>query len=505
MHPHCCSPTLLLTVALTVLLPAAAAESKPADAGKRLPNVVLILSDDQGYGDLGCYGAKGFRTPHLDSLAKDGTRFTNFYVSQAVCTASRASLLTGCYANRVGLEGALNPTSTVGIHENEVLLSELFQQRGYATAIYGKWHLGHQAKFSPLRHGFDDYFGLLFPNDCSNKYHPVVRTFPPLQLMEGEKVIAEEPDQSQLTRQITERSVKFIERNKDRPFFLYVPHVMPHVPIFASDKFKGRSKLGLYGDVIEELDWGVGEILAALKQHGLEENTWVIFTSDNGPFLSYGNHAGSAGPLRGGKLTTFEGGVRMPCLMRWPGKIPAGRVCDEICTTMDILPTVARLIGAKLPPHPIDGKDIWPVLSGQAGAKSPHEAFFYYAGTELHAVRAGDWKLHFPHPYLVVDGEPGKDGKPANFANIKGESLKKFGLEGVASRHGYRIERCGRELYNLKDDIGETKNVADQHPDIVRRLEALAAKAREDLGDSLTGQKGKGVREPGRAEAGEKK
>ena len=237
----------------------------------------------------------------------------------------------------------MNPTSRVGIHADERLLSELLHERGYATGLFGKWHLGHQPAFNPLRHGFDEFFGLPYPNDCSNQFHPIVRTFPPLPLLEGERTVAEDPDQSQFTRQFTERSLQFIEKNKDRPFFLFLAHVMPHVPIHASAKFRGRSRGGLYGDVIEELDWSVGEVLGALKKFRLDEQTLVIFTSDNGPFLSYGSHAGSAGPLRGGKLTTFEGGVRVPCLMRWPQRIPAGRTCDELLTTMDLLPTVARL------------------------------------------------------------------------------------------------------------------------------------------------------------------
>ncbi len=485
-----------IVTALLALSPAPAADPKPV----RLPNIVLIFTDDQGYGDLGCYGAKNLRTPVIDQLAREGMSFTDFYVSQPVCTASRASLLTGCYANRIGLQGALNPTSKIGISEKEFLLSQMCKEKGYATALFGKWHLGHQPQFNPLRHGFDEFLGLPYPNDCSNKYHPTVRTFPPLPLLEGEKVVAEEPDQSQFTRLFTERAVAFIAKHKDRPFFLYVPHVMPHVPIFASARFRGQSKAGPYGDVVEELDWSVGEVLGALKKHGLEENTWVIFTSDNGPNLSYGAHAGSAGPLRGGKLTCFEGGVRMPCLMKWPGKIPAGRVCRELCTTMDLLPTIAGRIGGPLPKHAIDGKDIWPLLSGQDGARSPHEAFYYYADNELQAVRSGAWKLHFPHRYLVVNGTPGKDGKPAGFDQLKPESLTKHGLEGVASRHGYRVERCGLELYNLADDIGDTKNVAAQHPEVVKRLEALAEKARDELGDSLTGRKGKSNRPPGRVE-----
>ncbi|MBL8793965.1 MAG: sulfatase [Planctomycetia bacterium] len=492
-------PRLLLRWCCVVGLAAGLGSSaSAADPKTAPPNIVLIFSDDQGYGDLGCYGAKSFKTPHLDRMAREGMRFTNFYVSEAVCSASRASLLTGCYAVRVGLEGALNHTSKTGINPDEFLLSELCKQQGYATAIYGKWHLGHLPKFNPLRHGFDEFLGLPYPNDCSNQFHPIVRTFPPLPLIEGEKVIAEEPDQAKFTGQLTERAVRFIERHQDRPFFLYVPHVMPHVPIHASEKFRGQSQGGLYGDTIEELDWSVGEILAALKKHGLDERTLVIFTSDNGPFLSYGSHAGSAGPLRGGKLTAFEGGVRMPCLMRWPGKIPAGTVCDELSATIDLLPTIAKLIGGKLSGNTIDGRDIGPLLAGKAGAKSPHEAYFYYNGSELHAIRAGDWKLHFPHPYLEVNGTPGKDGKPANFANLKPDDLTKSGMTGVASRHGYRVEKTGLELYNLKDDIGESKNVAAQHPEVVKRLQALAEPARAELGDSLTGRKGSGLRPAGK-------
>jgi arylsulfatase len=485
----------VLTIFLA-LVPSAVA-SEQGDRGGRLPNIVIIFTDDMGYGDLASYGAKRIRTPNIDRLGQEGIRFTDFYVTQPVCSASRASLLTGSYANRVSLEGALNHTSRTGIHEQELLLSEMLKQRGYATALYGKWHLGHLPRFNPLKHGFDDYFGLPYPNDCSNKYHPIVRTFPPLPLMEGLAVKVEEPDQSQFTRWFTERSVRFIEQNKSRPFFLYLAHVMPHVPIFASARFRGKSAGGLYGDVIEELDWSVGEILAALSRHGLDDHTFVIFTSDNGPFLSYGDHAGSSGPLRGGKLTTWEGGVRVPGLMRWPGRIPAGRVSHELVTAMDVFPTVAGLIGAK-PANPIDGKDIWPILSGKPGAKSPHEAFYYYAGNELQAVRSGEWKLHFPHPYLEVAAEPGRDGKPSNFANLKPADIQRSGLEGIATRHGYRVERTGLALYNLKEDIGERRDVAGKHPDLVKRLEAIGEKARRELGDSLVNRTGAGVRPAGR-------
>lgn len=493
-----CMPVIPRWALLLALVFPVAAGARPSEKARRLPNIVIIFTDDQGYGDVGCFGARGLRTPNLDRMARDGMRFTNFYVSEPVCSASRASLLTGSYAVRVGLQGALNHTSTIGIHQNEVLLPELLKQRGYVTALFGKWHLGHHPKFNPTRHGFDEYFGLPYPNDMSNKYHPVVRTFPPLPVLEGGKVVMEEPDQSQFTQWFTQRAIQFIERNKERPFFLYLAHVMPHVPIFASAKFRGKSQGGPYGDVIQELDWSVGRVLATIQKQGLDEHTLVIFTSDNGPFLYYGSHAGSAGPLRGGKLTCFEGGVRVPCIIRWRGKIPAGRDCQELAATIDVLPTVARLAGAELSPQVIHGKDIWPLLSAQEGARTPHDAYYYYAGTELQAIRSGDWKLHFPHPYLEVAGEPGRDGKPSNFANLKPESIQESGLEGIASRHGYRVERTGLELYHLTEDPGETRNVAATHPKIVRHLEELAEKARADLGDSLKNRKGTGTRPAGK-------
>jgi arylsulfatase A-like enzyme len=462
-----------LVVAGLLALAGPAPGEEPAKPD-RPRNVVIILADDQGYGDLGCYGAKDFSTPNLDRMAKEGVRFTDFYVAQAVCSASRAALLTGCYPNRIGILYALVPTDNHGISDREKTLAELLATRGYATAIYGKWHLGHHAKFLPTRHGFDDYFGLPYSNDMWPN-HPTDK-YPDLPLVEGEKVIENNPDQTKLTTWYTERAVKFIDKNKDRPFFLYVPHSMPHVPLHVSDKFKGRSKQGLYGDVIMEIDWSVGEILKALKKHGLDERTLVIYTSDNGPWLSYGKHAGSAGPLREGKKTTWEGGVRMPCIARWPGKIPAGTVCREPAMTIDILPTVAKLAGAELPKHAIDGLDIWPLLAGTPGAKCPHEALYFYWYHHLQAVRSGRWKLHFAHAYDTLgDTPPGKDGLPAKYTEVT----------------------TPLALFDLEKDVGETKNVADQHPDVVRRLEALAEKARDDLGDSATKREGKGVRPAG--------
>jgi arylsulfatase A len=443
----------------------------------RPPNLVIVFVDDMGYGDIAPFGAKDIETPNLDRMAAEGMRFTDFYVGQPICSASRAALMTGCYPGRVGILGALGPNSKIGINDKEVLLPQVLKPRGYATAIYGKWHLGDAPQFLPTRHGFDEYFGLPYSNDMWPK-HPTSK-FPDLPLIEGERTIEKNPDQTKLTTWYTEHAVSFIERNKDRPFFLYVAHNMPHVPLHVSDKFKGKSHRGLYGDVIEEIDWSVGQILAALKKNGLDENTLVLFTSDNGPWLLYGDHAGSAGPLREGKMTTFDGGVREACLARWPGKIPAGKVCHEMAWTMDVLPTFAKLAGSEPPAdRVIDGKDIWPLLSGQPGAKTPHEAYFYYWGRELQAVRSGNWKLHLGHSYIHPD-PPGHGGQP-------GKTVQK---------------QIGHELFDLQKDVGETADVASEHPEVVKRLETLAEQAREDLGDSRTKQAGKNVRPPGRLEA----
>lgn len=438
------------------------------------PNVVIVFADDLAYADIGCFGAQGYQTPHIDRLAKEGRRFTDFYVTQAVCSASRAGLLTGCYPNRIGINGALGPSSQIGIHADETTIAEMLKARGYATAIYGKWHLGHLPEFLPQRHGFDDYFGLPYSNDMW-PHHPTAK-FPDLPLVNGEETIALNPDQTQLTTWYAEHAVKFIETNRDKPFFLYVAHAMPHVPLFVSDKFAGKTKRGLFGDVIEEIDWSVGQILDALERLKLDDRTLVLFTSDNGPWLSYGNHAGSAAPLREGKGTAWDGGVRVPCVARWPGKIPAGTVSSTPWMTIDVLPTVAKLAGAPLPPRRIDGVDASDVLLGSVNGPSPHESLLFYWGNELHAIRNGRWKLHFPHTYRTLDGKPGKDGQPGP----------------------YRQEKTELALYDLVEDIGESKNVANEHGDVVRMLTSLANKAREDMGDQLTKQIGKGVREPGR-------
>lgn len=462
-----------------------------------LPNIVLIFTDDQGYGDVGCFGAKDVKTPNMDRLAREGRKFTGFYVAQAVCTASRAALMTGCYPNRVSMSGALNHTSKVGIHPDELLIPELLQQKGYATAIFGKWHLGTVDEFHPLQNGFQEYLGIPYSND-NTKYHPVLSaSMPPLPLYDNQQVIELDPDQALFTKRFTERAVAFIEKYRDQPFFLYVPHVMPHVPIFASHDFKGTSGRGLYGDVIQELDWSVGEILNALQRHSLDERTLVIFMSDNGPFLSYGDHAGSGGGLREGKLTTFEGGVRTPCLMRWPGRIPPGTICSEPAVTIDLLPTFAGLVGGELSNNKLDGRDIWPLISGQPDARSPHEALYFYAGGELQAVRSGPWKLHFAHDYLMAAGPPGRDGKPSNWENLKPQDIQQSGIKGIASRHGYQVGKIPLSLFNVLDDPGETTNLAPQHPDVVTRLSTLAETIRQELGDEITGTQGIEIRSAG--------
>lgn len=480
-HSPPCPPRSVWLTAITCVLAslAAAAGTSPS------PNIVLFFCDDLGYADVGCYGAKGWTTPNLDRLAAAGTRFTQFHVAQPVCSASRAALLTGCYPNRLGIHGALGPNARTGLSDREMTLAELVKQRGYATAIVGKWHLGSEPQFLPTRHGFDDYLGLPYSNDMWPR-HPEARpgTYPPLPLLDGERVVDADvsPEtQATLTTRYTERAVQFVERNRQRPFLLYLAYTMPHVPLFVSDRFKGKSDAGLYGDVVMEIDWSVGEVLAALRRCGLERNTLVLFTSDNGPWLSYGNHAGSAGPWREGKGTVFEGGTRVPCIARWPGRIPAGRTCGEMAMTIDLFPTIARLVGAALPRRQIDGLDIWPLLAGESGAGNPHTAYFhYYARNELQAVRSGPWKLLFPHTARTMMGHaPGRDGQPGQYQPL----------------------RVGLELYNLVSDPGETLNLADHYPDVVKRLQGYAEEARNDLGDSLTGRTGSGLRPAGRAEA----
>jgi len=469
-----------LWLLFSLILPGAVKGAAP-----RPPNIIIIYTDDQGYADVGVFGARGFRTPNLDRLARQGVKFTNFHAAQPVCSASRAALLTGCYPSRIGIHGALGPNAKHGLNASEMTLAELLKQKDYATGMAGKWHLGRPQPFLPVHHGFDEYFGLPYSNDMW-PYHPEARpgAYPPLPLIEGDQVIRREvtpADQTQLTTWYTERAVRFIERHRARPFFFYLAHSMPHVPLFVSDKFKGKSKQGLYGDVIMEIDWSVGEVMKTLKRCGLEKDTLVIFASDNGPWLSYGNHAGSPGPLREGKGTNWEGGTRVPCIMRWPGKLPRGKTSDAMFMNIDLLPTIANLVGTQPPAHKIDGLDVWSLLAGKKGATNPHAAYFYYYHQgQLEAVVSGDgrWKLQLPHAFRTLAGRPGgRDGIPAKYTQARVTTP---------------------ELYDLQSNIGETTNVATRHPEIVERLLALAEAARDDLGDTLTKRVGRGLREPGR-------
>ena len=461
----------------------------------RPPNIVIIFTDDQGYADIGVYGAQGFQTPNLDRLANEGIRFTDFQVSQAVCSASRAALLTGSYSERVGVQGAFNHTARVGLNPDEETIAEMLKSIGYVTGIFGKWHLGHHKKFLPLQQGFDEYLGIPYSNDMwpvdydgssvSGTDH-FKSFYPQLPLIEDNEKIEEIrtlDDQDQLTTRYTERAVDFITNNKDRPFFLYLPHSMPHVPLGVSNKFRNKSEQGMYGDVIMEIDWSVGEILNALSDNDLDDNTVVIFTSDNGPWLNYGNHAGSAFPLREGKGTMWEGGSRVPCIIRWPGRITAGSVSHQLAATIDILPTIASITGAALPARPIDGVSIQAILEGDTSA-TPREEYYYYYGGELIAVRKGKMKLVFPHSYRSYAGiDLGLDGYPGIYKGVLGK---------------YAVGKSKLELYDLDNDMSESKDVSEMYPDVVKTLQVLGQKAREELGDRLTGTIGTGVRPIGR-------
>ncbi len=451
---------LLKTLGAGVTAAVAAGRASAAKAsGPGKPNVIIIYADDQGYGDLSCYGATKLKTPHLDRMAEEGMKFTDFYVTAPVCSPTRSSLMTGCYPRRVGMhQHVLFPNSTRGLNPKEVTIAELLKKQGYATACVGKWHLGHQKKFLPTSQGFDYYYGIPFSNDMwlpagmsyakdaklpadldDAKRKSGERKRSTVPLMRNEEVIEYPANQPELTERYTQEVIKFITANKGGPFFVYLPHTMPHGPLHISKKFKGKSKGGLFGDVIECIDWGVGQILAALKKLDIDKNTLVVYTSDNGPA------AGSAGPLRGKKGSTWEGGMREPCIMRWPGKIPAGKTCTELCTIMDLLPTVAKLAGTEAPAdRVIDGKDIWPLLAGKAGAKTPYDAFFYHTSRgQLAAVRSGKWKLHLK--------PPARRGKPK-----KGEP-----------------KLTGSQLFDLTADIGEKTNVAAKNPEVVKRLTKL--------------------------------
>ncbi len=455
---------------------------EPISKAKRKPNFVLIFTDDQGYADVGCFGAEGFKTPNLDRMANQGMQFTDFYVASPVCCPSRAALMTGCYPQRIEMFQNINPPDNVGLNPKEKTIPEVLKKQGYKSGCFGKWHLGHRKPFLPTSQGFDEYWGIPYSHDMkpqSVKIYPqwahIIEKYPDLPLMHDEKVIERDPDPAKLTTFYTEKAINFIEKNKDEPFFVYLPHSLPHVPLGVSDKFKGKSKKGIYGDVIMEIDWSVGQINKKLKELGLEENTLVVFTSDNGPWMVFGEHAGSADPLRGEKNTTFEGGQRVPCIMKWPAGIPEGKLCDEPVCTIDILPTFAKLANAELPEHKIDGKDISSLMLDKQDSENPYEAIYFYRNRELQAVRSGKWKLHFPHKYFKTK-RPGKDGFHGDY-EVK--SLKK------------------PALYNLEKDPSESDNVADKHPEVVRNLKKLADKMGKQVGDSAMGIKGSEVRKVG--------
>ena len=438
------------------------------------------------------FGSINYETPHINKLAKEGMLFTNFYSVQAVCSASRAALLTGSYPNRIGISGALMPYSTTGLNENEITIAELLKEKGYATSIFGKWHLGFQEKFLPLNHGFDTFLGIPYSNDMwpvdfdgnqiSDSSDWRKKSYPQLPLIENFNKIDEIrtlEDQAKLTTLLTERSVEFINNNKDNPFFLYVPHPMPHVPIAVSNKFKGKSTQGLYGDLMMEIDWSVGEIVKALKQNNLEENTLVIFTSDNGPWLNFGNHAGSTGGLREGKGTSFEGGQRVPTIMKWPKVISAGSISNNIAATIDVFPTIANIVSSELPKHKIDGVDISSILEGRRDSNPRDHLYYYYGKNNLEAVRKDNWKLVFPHESRSYKNVlPKNDGHPGPYSKFTAEYA----------------------LYNLRRDPGEEYNVKELYPEIVKELEDLAEIARNDLGDDLNNRVGNNIRESGTIE-----
>lgn len=449
----------------------------PAPGAAKRPNVVIIFMDDMGYGDPECYSGTGYHTPNINRLAAEGMRFTNFYAAQAICTASRAALLTGCYPNRVGIHGALMPWDKTALNPKETTIATMLKQAGYHTGMIGKWHLGARAPFLPVHYGFDEYLGLPYSNDMwavDVDGKPITDTsnlksrYPPLPLLEGDsaiRYIRNLTDQGELTGIYTRKACSFIRENKGHPFFLYMAHSMVHVPIAASPAFLGKSQRGLFGDVMMEVDWSVGEVMRTLKENGLEKNTIVIFTSDNGPWLTYGDHAGNTGGLREGKATSWEGGQREPCIMRWPGKIPAGTVCSQMAATLDILPTLARYCGAKLPAEKIDGVDISALLANDPAACPRDELAYYFHTNSLEGIRKGHWKLVFPHRSYTYKAFP----------------------NGMGGHQGKMKEvDVPMALYDLAIDPGETNDVQSLHPDLVKELEAIGDRYRAELGDDLT-------------------
>ncbi len=462
----------LFTMRITLLLILSLANLAHA----RQPNVVFILTDDQGYNDLGCYGSKTIKTPRIDQMAAEGIRLTSFYSVGPVCTPTRAAFMTGCYAQRVGLAevekaGAaksgrvLYQDSPFGLNLDEITIAEMFKSAGYATGMVGKWHLGDAQEFLPTRQGFDSYFGIPYSNDM-----------PPVYFIRNEEIVEREPDQTTITDRYTEEAIKFIGENKDKPFFLYLAHNMPHTPIHAAPRFKGKSAGGLYGDVVEQIDESVGKVLDALAEAKLDQDTIVVFTCDNGPWYLRGEHGGNAFPLRAGKGATYEGGVRVPCIVRWPGKIAPKSESGEIVAMFDFYPTFANAIGAKLPTdRTIDGKDVSEILFGKTPSTPVHDSFLYYDTSKLSAVRSGKWKLKLETTLIEETGGYGKIENPQ--------------------------AKIPERLYNLDIDLGEQKSVLEDHPDIADRLRKIADEARKDLGDSRTGVKGANGRPVGRAKS----
>jgi len=424
---------LCLLVLLAIFSPAASAQTD----NQRPPNIIIVFTDDQGFGDLSCFGNPSIHTPNIDHMASEGMKLTNFYVASPVCSPSRAALLTGCYPIRVGMQRhVIFPQYDYGLHTDEQTIADMLHDRGYATACFGKWHLGHRPGLMPTDQGFDTYFGTPYSNDMSTFHRPANDNYRyNLPLMRGNEVVEWEPDQTQFTRQFTEAAVQFIDEHHEEPFFIYLPHPMPHIPIYASEAFLGTSARGLYGDVIEEIDWSVGQLLASLQEHGIDDNTLVIFTTDNGPWTRFRENGGSAGPLRGSKGTNWEGGQRVPCVVRWPGHVPAGTVCRELTRSIDLLPTIAQITGGELSGNTIDGGPITGLLMGEPDAQPASDTFLYYTSRgELAGIRRGDMKLLFAGP-------EGGDGP---------------------------------FLFNVQVDISEEWDLAAQNPDMVNDLRTLA-------------------------------